>query len=214
MVGVRKFQPNTAAGSIGILFFAMGWILFWRFWIEGNAEGNADRLMITPSLIVNFLPMKVSICQIVTARKRNHTISTPLDWASFKWCTTSGSDRQTRLINVKIGHGSDTNLTCVFWEILHELKSLQTVLSCHSYNPFCGLRITRRMEGDNKVNVIYCTVSNKTTREGNLLRKLNENALFHIAADRSLQTQLLWSWVPKKLIKFTFSIWYLVQKSD
>ena len=134
--------------------------------------------------------------------------------ASFKRCTISGSDRQTRLINVKIGHGSDTNLTCVFWEILHELKSLQTVLSCHSYNPFCGLRITRRMEGDNKVNVIYCTVSNKTTREGNLLRKLNENALFHIAADRSLQTQLLWSWVPKKLIKFTFSIWYLVQKSD
>ena len=106
--------------------------------------------------------------------------------ASFKRCTISGSDRQTRLINVKIGHGSNTNLTCVFWEILHELKSLQTVLSCHGYNPFCGLRITRRMEGDNKVNVIYCTVSNKTTREGNLLRKLNENALFHIAADRSL----------------------------
>ena len=32
----------------------------------------------TPSLIVNFLPMNVSICQIVTARKRNYTFSTPL----------------------------------------------------------------------------------------------------------------------------------------
>ena len=46
---VQSFSQILLRDLLGYCFFAMGWILFWRFWTEGNAEGNADRLMIMPS---------------------------------------------------------------------------------------------------------------------------------------------------------------------
>ena len=65
----------------------------------------------------------------------------------------------------------------VGWGIEHSAND-NYILGLAVLQPILWSGLPGRMERDNKVDVIYCRVSNKTTREAILLRKLKPRKLF------------------------------------